>query len=200
MREPRAARQLLIDASAQADVVRVYSPALQEKLSAYNPQRDAWSADRSIGRLMPTAGAAPGSARQSGSSTRRAAAGSVGQMLIAPLQRVLDRHPQTELTIWGPRHDGAAAHPQVRILPLIRDYDRFFARFAREAFDIGLAPLPDENSIAARATTSSASMPPAAWPASIRTCRSTTRRSSHGEHRACSWRRATARGTRRSSV
>ena len=58
---------------------------------------------------------------------------SVGQMLIAPLKRVLDRHPQAELTIWGPRHAALASHPQVRTLPLIRDYDTFFTKFSAGA-------------------------------------------------------------------
>ena len=48
------------------------------------------------------------------------------------------------MTIWGPRHAALASHPQVRTLPLIRDYDTFFTKFSAGQFDIGLAPLPDD--------------------------------------------------------
>ena len=143
LREPRRRAQL-IECIRQADVVRVYSPALQAKLSAYNPNVTLVSGPLDW-NLMP----APAPRHDASSTVKIVYATSrlddtVGTMLIAPLEEILSRHPNVELTIWGPRHNVLAAHPQVRFLPLIRDYDRYFERFAREGFDIGLAPLPDD--------------------------------------------------------
>ncbi|MEX2269861.1 MAG: glycosyltransferase [Vicinamibacterales bacterium] len=156
LREP-SRRAQLIACIRQADVVRVYSPALQQKLSEYNDNVKLVSGPLDWSLLpFDSKGFASRSPSRSGSPTVRDesrvrivyATGrlddSIGAMLIAPLQEVLDRHENVELTIWGPRHEALAGHPRVRSLPLIRDYDRFFARFAREHFSIGLAPLPDD--------------------------------------------------------
>ena len=141
LREPERRRQLIACIS-QADIVRVYSPALRDKLSAYN-QNITIVAGPLDWSLMPASiPKTPGILKIVYATSRTE--DEVGRMLIAPLLRVLDKHPQVRLTVWNARHAELAAHPQVRSLPLIRDYDTFFARFAAEGFDIGLAPLPDD--------------------------------------------------------
>jgi glycosyltransferase involved in cell wall biosynthesis len=142
MREP-ARRQLLVDCVSQADVVRVYSPALRQKLSAFNAKVRLVAGPLDWTLMSPPSPRPAGGLVKLVYATSRSE-DSVGQMLMAPLRRVLDRHPRVELTIWGPKNASLASHPQVRTLPLIRDYDTFFTRFSAGHFDIGLAPLPDD--------------------------------------------------------
>lgn len=156
LRDP-VRRAALISCLRQADVVRVYSLELQRILAEFSGHVVMVSGplDWSLMPFDSTGSASRGRSRFGSSTGLNTppvkivyATGRVedriGQILIEPLRQVLDAHPDAELTIWGPRHDALAHHPQVRLLPLVRDYDTFFARFAAEQFDIGLAPLPDD--------------------------------------------------------
>jgi glycosyltransferase involved in cell wall biosynthesis len=125
----------------QADLVRVYSAALLTYVADYTPHvvRVDGPVDWS---LVP-----PDLPLQDPRCVRLVYATSrledhIGQMVVPDVQQILETYPQVEVVVWGPRLRNLEEHPRVRHFPLVPDYDAFFHAFARQGFDIGLAPLP----------------------------------------------------------
>ena len=136
-------RHLLIESLRAAAVVRVYSPALRDRLAEYNDHVQLVTGPLEW-TLIPDRLPAkdPSKVRMVYATSR--AQDRIGGLLVSPLRRALDAFAQAELTIWGPKLDGLSDHPRVRYLPHVADYDTYLSRFVAEAFDIGLAPLPDD--------------------------------------------------------
>lgn len=142
IREPERQKQLKIYLR-QADLIRVYAPALQHYLANYNANIVKvngpldWS-------LVPDVFPSRNSQRVRLVYATSRLEDEIGLMLVKVMQEILAAYPQVEFTIWGPRLESLLRHPRVRHLEVIMDYDRFFYKFARQGFDIGLAPLPDD--------------------------------------------------------
>ncbi len=69
----------------------------------------------------------------------------LADLFLDDVERLLAKYRGgVELHFWGYRSDRLARHPSVRHSNYIANYDRFFHKFSRSGYDIGLAPLRDD--------------------------------------------------------
>jgi glycosyltransferase involved in cell wall biosynthesis len=139
-RDPNRARQLR-EYLASANLVRVYSERLREKIATINP-----SVTRVDGpvdwTLIPHEPSQKKSDRIRIVYATSRIVDDLANIFADDVLRVLGEFPdQVELTLWGCRPEKLVDHPAVRARAFVTNYDRFFSQFARAGFDIGLAPL-----------------------------------------------------------
>ncbi|HYE87912.1 MAG TPA: glycosyltransferase [Vicinamibacterales bacterium] len=136
-------QQSIIECLQMAAVVRVYSPYLQDLVRPYNPA--VMLVDGPLDwNLVDASSVSPRPTIKTVYATSRLQ-DTLGLALVEPLTSILDRYAHVELTVWGGTLSALANHPRVRHRRFVRNYDRFFRQFSREHFDIGLAPLPDDD-------------------------------------------------------
>lgn len=128
-----------------ASLVRVYSEPMQERVLRFNPcvARVDGPIDWSLLPASPPR-------RQPGTvhivyATSRWLKDELAALFLDDLRRLLRVYRgRVTLFFWGYHPPELKGHPAVRCWNFVSDYDRFFRKFARAGFDIGLAPLRDE--------------------------------------------------------
>lgn len=127
-----------------ATLVRVYSETLRARVAPLNPRvHRVWGLiDWDLVPVEPP--------RRSQTALRIVYATSrledtLATTFMEDLRRVLDAFPgRVEAWFLGCRPGALAGRPDVHFAEFVHDYDTFFRRFSRAGFDIGLAPLPDD--------------------------------------------------------
>ncbi|MGA2110671.1 MAG: glycosyltransferase [Anaerolineales bacterium] len=138
-------RQQLLEYIAGARLVTVFSNTLAGKVRRINPRVEvvAGSVDSS-NLTKPHPRSASELTRIVYATSRQKDA--LAQLFLGDLIRFLDRRcPKIEAHFWGCRVPELIHHPQVRFFDFIPDYDQFLRKFSRWGYDIGLAPLLNDD-------------------------------------------------------
>ncbi|MGH7331332.1 MAG: hypothetical protein ACREKS_01030 [Candidatus Rokuibacteriota bacterium] len=127
-----------------AALVRVYSEALRARVTALNPR--VHRVDALVDwDLIPTVPPARSSGPLRIVYPTSRLEDPVAEIFMADLRRVLEAfRGRVEAWFWGYHPPELAGRPDVHFVDFLQDYDAFYHRFARFGFDIGLAPLPDD--------------------------------------------------------
>ncbi len=127
-----------------ASLVRVYSETLQARVALLNPRvyRVEGLIDWDLVPMAPPP-RSPTTRRIVYATSRLQ--DTLASTFMAELCRVLDAFAgRVEAWFLGYRPSELAGRSDVHFVEFVRDYDAFFRRFARAGFDVGLAPLPDD--------------------------------------------------------
>lgn len=126
----------------QASLVRVYNSLIHEKVAEINPR---------IVQLRPCIdlGMFPGIIHRPkreririAYSTTRGASDPLLGVILEDLVRILKTYPHhVEVFMWGSLPPAMEGLTNVKVLPIIPEYEKFLINFDQEGYDIGLAPL-----------------------------------------------------------
>ena len=126
----------------QAALVRVYSPVVYERVAALGARVELVKAPLDWTLIQP---------RQPHQKIRIVYVTSRRQDTLADifapaLRQVLQRYPdRVEVTFCGTLPEGFAGQANVHHMPFEPNYDAFMRKFSARSFDIGLAPLIDDD-------------------------------------------------------
>ncbi|MBI3798044.1 MAG: glycosyltransferase [Deltaproteobacteria bacterium] len=128
-----------------ADLVRVYAEPLREKVTQFNPRvvRVDGLVDWSL--LPPSPPSRDPGVVRIVYATGRIFEDDLASLFMADLRQFLSAYQgRAEVFFWGYHPPELRGHPSVHFLEFVPQYDRFFRRFARVGFDVGLAPLRND--------------------------------------------------------
>lgn len=129
-----------------ADFVRAYSEPLRQRLLQLNPRTHRVDCAIDTG-LLPEASPPRDPHRvRIVYATSRWQKDELAALFTDDLHELLHLYgDRVQLFFWGYLPPELRGHHSVRFLEYEPDYDRFFRNFARAGFDIGLAPLRDDD-------------------------------------------------------
>jgi hypothetical protein len=129
---------------AHANLVRVYSPVMQEIVGKLSDRVKLLKAGFDFELLRNHSPRQQQSDRVSIVYATSRIVDTQYLLFTQAMKKVLDKYEnKIELTIWGCQSSELAGYRGVHFAPLISDYDRFLRDFSGHGFDIGLAPLED---------------------------------------------------------
>ncbi|MGE0824079.1 MAG: glycosyltransferase [Candidatus Binatia bacterium] len=145
VQDVEARQELFSEYLRAASLVQVYSRPMLERVQALNPRAVLTDALIDWG-LIPTSPPRRDPERvRVVYATSRVQHDELAGLFLEDIRKILSLYPHSvELYCWGYHPPELRDLPTVRFLKYIDNYDKFFHRFARAGFDIGLAPLRDE--------------------------------------------------------
>lgn len=136
-------RALLIEYLRGAALVRTYAGTLAERLRLYAERIDVVRPSFDLS-LIPSSPPSRRSQIRVVYATSRAEDELASMFLPAIRRLTKEAHGRVTFTHWGGAPDERLASREFGTIPFDKDYDRFVRRLYREAFDIGLAPLSND--------------------------------------------------------
>jgi glycosyltransferase involved in cell wall biosynthesis len=128
-----------------AILVRVHARRLKARVAPYNPNVAQVNSPLYWDLVEgPAAPAAPGEPIKIVYMTSRMH-DILSNIFVADALRILEHYgPQVELHCWGYHPPELRDHPRARLIRQVPNYDRYLRQFSRQGYDIGLAPLLDD--------------------------------------------------------